>query len=116
VACAARGPSRAACAPCSPAASSWSDRTERVARGGDAAAGSYDAFLAAADLRDVDVGSSEVDEFCELAFATVPWRMTYAINGTEYRDRGHDVYALRAEHGDWRICWRHLVVAESVRS
>ncbi|HEX3549360.1 MAG TPA: hypothetical protein VHT53_03255, partial [Candidatus Elarobacter sp.] len=69
-----------------------------------------------ADLRDVDVGSPEVDEFVDVAVATLPWRMTYAIDGIEYRDRGHDVYVLRAEGGDWRICWRHIVVAESVRS
>jgi Domain of unknown function (DUF4440) len=81
----------------------------RVARGADAAASSYDAFVSSATILDASVGETQVDEFGALAVATLTWSITYIYEGTESTEHGHDLYVLRREGDDWKICWRQIV-------
>ncbi len=85
----------------------------RVARGGDAVAASYDAFVRSVKLLDVEVRDPVVDELGDVAVATVVWSMTYEVGGTRSHERGHDVYVLRKSPAAWRICWRQIVSVPS---
>ena len=81
---------------------------KRAARGGDAVAASYAEFREAADILDVWIGDPEVDESSSVATATLPWEMHYLCEGVEATECGDDIYVLRREGDDWKICWRAI--------
>jgi ketosteroid isomerase-like protein len=82
---------------------------ERVAAGCDAVARSYDDFASNARILDAEFGEPVADEFAAIAVATMPWTMTYEYGGMRVTERGHEVYVLRREGFDWKICWRQIV-------
>jgi ketosteroid isomerase-like protein len=82
---------------------------QRMTSGGDAVARSYDEFTSSARILDVQLGDPVVDEFVVVAVATMPWSMTYEYEGRRSTERGHEVYVLRREGNDWKICWRQIV-------
>ena len=81
----------------------------RVAQGADAAARSYDDFRASAAILALEIGDSQIDEFGTVAVALEPWSMTYEFQGTTSSETGYDLYVLRRDGDDWKICWRQMV-------
>jgi ketosteroid isomerase-like protein len=80
----------------------------RVARGGDLVAASYDDFVRSAKILEVKLEDPIVDEFGDVAIATLGWSMTYEVDGVRSSERGSDTYVLRRSGCAWQICWRAM--------
>ena len=83
----------------------------RAARGGDAVAASYQAFVETTLVRRAMLGPAEVDVLGDVAVATLTWHMLYAYEGSETVDTGHDVYVFTRRDGRWLVCWREVLSA-----
>lgn len=86
----------------------------RVARGRAAVTASYGDFVRSANVLEVSIEAPEVDDFGDVAIATMPWRMRYEFGGREGTECGFDTYVLRREDEAWRVCWRSTVSAEEL--
>ncbi|HEX8805861.1 MAG TPA: nuclear transport factor 2 family protein [Candidatus Aquilonibacter sp.] len=81
----------------------------RIPGDADALARSYDDFKSSATILKLEFGDTLVDTLGDVAIATMPWSMTYEFGGQRSSERGHEVYVLRHEGDDWKICWRQIV-------
>ena len=80
-----------------------------AARGAEACAESYAAFVTEADVHDYDAAETAIDISGDVAIATYRWSMKYEHGGTRYLESGDDIYCLVRRAGRWRIVWRALV-------
>ena len=83
---------------------------QELSRGKASCVKSYRDFLAQAHIIDYRESECIVDQWAEVAVATSPWEMTYALGGQRYRESGHDTFIFKQEDGRWQAVWRLMTV------
>ena len=78
-------------------------------KGRDFAVQSYRDFINQAEVRDFSLEEPDIDIAGETATAHYKWKMTYAINGQEYTERGRDVFVLSRQTTQWLAVWRLML-------
>jgi len=73
---------------------------------------SYADFVRQAEIRECTLSEPEIDVFGDTAVATYGWQMTYALDGREYKESGHDLFVLTKTPGRWQAAWRMLLPDE----
>jgi ketosteroid isomerase-like protein len=80
-----------------------------VGQGRDFAVQSYQDFVSQAEVRKFALDEPEIDVAGETAIAQYKWVMTYALNGQEYTERGHDVFVFARRDEKWLAVWRAML-------
>lgn len=83
---------------------------QELSRGRAACVKSYRDFLAQAQIIHYRDFEPTIDEWKDIAIATSPWEMTYALGGTRYRETGHDTFVFKREQDRWQAVWRLMTV------
>ena len=84
---------------------------QEAARGKQAAIEGYVDFARRAEMRECQLAEPVIDLYGDTAIATYSWEMTYALDGREYRESGHDLFVFVRNEGLWRAVWRLLLQA-----
>jgi hypothetical protein len=79
---------------------------QEMGRGKEVCVRSYMDFLRQAAVRQCTLSDPDIDLCGDTAVATYSWEMTYAMNGQDYHESGHDLFVLTRAEGRWRAFWR----------
>jgi len=85
---------------------------QELGKGEEACIKSYEDFVRQAEIRECTLSEPTVDVFGDAAVATYAWQMTYALDGREYKESGHDLFVLTKRQGRWQAAWRMLLPDE----
>ena len=80
-----------------------------LGKGRDVAVRSYQDFVNQAEVKSFTIDEPEIDVAGDMATAQYRWTMTYILNGTEYTERGHDLFVLTRRGEKWLAVWRALL-------
>jgi hypothetical protein len=81
-----------------------------VGKGRDLVVQSYRDFVRQAEVKSVSLDEPGIDVTGETATAQYKWAMTYALNGQEYTEHGHDIFVLARRGKKWLAVWRAMLV------
>ena len=81
-----------------------------VGKGRDLVVQSYHDFVRQTEVKSVSLDEPEIDVTGETATAQYKWAMTYALNGQEYTEHGHDVFVFARREKKWLAVWRAMLV------
>ena len=84
-----------------------------VGRGPDVCVNSYAEFVRQTTLHECKLSEPAVDVHGDTAVATYSWEVAYALDGKDYRDKGHDVLVLARSAGKWQAVWRAMLPEQS---
>ena len=84
---------------------------QELGRGREACVKSYEDFLDQAKIVDCRLDRPSIDVTGDTAVATLPWQMTYELNGQAYTESGHDLFVFSRDGGRWWAVWRTLMSA-----
>jgi uncharacterized protein (TIGR02246 family) len=76
-------------------------------KGRKACLDSYRDFVMKTGLRRFTPGKTVVDVCGRTAVAVCPFEIEYTMNGTDYRERGNDLFVL-AYTDTWKFVWRTM--------
>lgn len=82
---------------------------ELAGRGKEACVKGYEDFARQALVRDFKSSDPGVDRWDDTAVATVPWEISYEMNGQIHHDFGHDIFVFVRQEGKWRAVWRAVL-------
>lgn len=87
---------------------------QTMSAGREACIKSYVDFVGQAAVSACTLSTPEVDVWGDTAVATYAWKVTYQMNGEQYRDSGHDLFAFVRSGDRWLAVWRAVLQDESV--
>ncbi len=70
---------------------------------------SYVDFVAHAGVKAFSLEEPQIDVCDHIAAAQYSWEMTYALEGQEYTERGHDLFVLARRAEKWVVVWRAML-------
>ncbi|HMK31586.1 MAG TPA: nuclear transport factor 2 family protein [Terriglobales bacterium] len=82
---------------------------QEMATGKEACIRSYQEFLRQAQIRGCTLSEPAIDVYGDTAVATLRWDMTYALNGQEFSESGHDLFVFARIAGQWLAAWRAML-------
>jgi ketosteroid isomerase-like protein len=77
--------------------------------GAEATIRSYQDFVQQASVRECTLSEPSISVAGDTAVAAYSWSMTYELNGTEYRESGHEFYVFNRTENRWLGVWRALL-------
>jgi Domain of unknown function (DUF4440) len=80
-----------------------------LGRGKKACMESYADFLRQAKIKDYEESDLVIDLWENMAIATYAWKMSYELEGKEYKESGHDTFAFTQTNGKWIAVWRLML-------
>lgn len=78
-------------------------------RGREACLEGFRTFIQRASVLEFHEGPPAVDVFGDTAVVTYPYELTYEMEGSPYRDAGHDIYVFVRRDEGWCAVWRTLI-------
>jgi Domain of unknown function (DUF4440) len=85
---------------------------QELGKGEQACIKSYADFVRQAEIRECRLSEPVIDLYGNTAVAACEWEMTYALDGHEYKEAGHDLFVLTKARGRWQAAWRMLLPDE----
>jgi Domain of unknown function (DUF4440) len=85
---------------------------QELGKGEQACIKSYADFVRQAEIRECRLSEPMIDLYGNTAVAAYEWKMTYALDGREYKEAGHDLFVLTKTQGRWQAAWRMLLPDE----
>jgi hypothetical protein len=82
---------------------------QTVGNGREACVQGYKDFLKIAVVKDYHESEPAIDVWGNTAVATLPWTMTYELDGQQYTESGHDTFVFTHENRRWLAVWRILL-------
>jgi len=82
---------------------------QTVGKGRETCVQGYKDFLNMAVVKNYEESEPDINAWGNTAVATLPWLMTYELNGQNYTESGHDTFVFTRENGEWLAVWRVLL-------
>ncbi len=82
---------------------------ETLAAGREECVRSYVDFIEQAKISAFEQDEADIRVVGDTAVASYGWKITYALEGNEYTQPGHDAFVFNRTNGKWLAIWRAML-------